>query len=88
MGKSVKVKNVVAYRDQSGAHREAYRGKATDKDLKAWVNALDKSMLAGGVNAHVSQALGFIPVVSYAEVQRQSDGKVLATYKAPMFQVL
>ena len=66
---------------------ECWRGKATEKRLQEHVEGTNESMKAGGVNAHVSKALGFIPIITSAKLIHQATGSVVAEYQTPMFKV-
>lgn len=63
-------------------------GKPTAAKLEKWVMAYAKSLEVGGVNAHVSQRLGYVPYPSRATVRLNvPGGAIVAEWKAAMFQV-
>jgi hypothetical protein len=63
-------------------------GKPTAAKLERVVMEYAKSLEAGGCNAHISQALGYIPYPRWARVRRNVwDGHTVAEWKAAMFQV-
>lgn len=86
MGKVITPKYRVEYRDQQGQHSMAWNvgnpgggpypgdGKPTQPNLEKWRKALNKSFRPGGVNAHVSEALGFVLYVSAARIVNQATG--------------
>jgi len=67
--------------------RAVWRGRATQQRLDAWLQAYVKSLCPGGVNAHVSKALGYIPYPSALKIIRQSTGDCVAEWKAAPFQL-
>jgi hypothetical protein len=90
MGKSRVVPLVLWTVDQTGKHWEAWHkeyGKPTDRNLEKHVFAYADSLKLGGVNEHVSKALGYIPFPAKAYIVRQATGETLATWHAAMFQV-
>jgi hypothetical protein len=63
-------------------------GTPTAAKLEEWVMSYAKSLEAGGVNAHLSQALGHVPYPRWARVRlNYAGGAVVAEWKAGMFQV-
>jgi hypothetical protein len=62
-------------------------GKVSDANLEKYMKVYGKSLEIGGCNEHISKALGHIPYPSAAWVVRQRDNKVVASWKAAMFQV-
>ena len=69
------------------SHRQAWRGRATPKRLQEWVFAYARSLQVGGVNAHISTMLGYVPFPASARIVRQRTGEIVATWKAGLFQV-
>ena len=61
----------------------AWKGRPTDANLERYVLAY----VDGGVNVHLSESLGYMPIPHAARVVRQSTGQVVASWKAAMFQV-
>jgi len=100
MGRLITPKYALYYRDntpglleQSGAWNVTDRnypgsgyGRPTAANLERWVRAFNKSMSPGEVNHHVSKALGYLLHVSNARIVRQKDGRVMAEYRAPLFE--
>lgn len=60
-------------------------GRPTEKNLAKYVMDYIDSLKIGGVNQHISKALGQIPVPNWAKIRENGDGRVVATWKAPMF---
>jgi len=63
----------------------AWRGRATRTRLERWISQYIDSLQIGGANAHLSRALGYIPIPDSAQIIRQADNTVLAWWKAPAF---
>jgi len=63
-------------------------GKPTDKNVEKYVQAYNNSLKSDGVNKHVSQSLGYMPMAHKAELIEQATGNVVAKWNAPMFQVI
>lgn len=88
MGRSITPKYRVEAKEQNGkAWAASWRGRATEKRLAEYVAGTNESMKPGGVNEHVSRAVGFIPVIREARIIEQRTGEIVAHYKAPLFQV-
>lgn len=62
------------------------KGRPTDPNLERYVLAHVDSLKAGGVNVHLSESLGFMPIPHSARIVRQSTGRVVASWEAAMFQ--
>ena len=69
------------------AFQQAWKGKATDKRLEAWVLSMNASFAPNGVNSHISKARGYIVRVATARIVEQSTGKVVASFRAPDFDL-
>lgn len=63
------------------------RGRPTRANLERYIFRYADSLKAGGVNAHVSKALGFVPYPREARIVNQRTGAVVAHWKADRFQV-
>ena len=63
------------------------KGRPTDANLERYVLAYADSLKSGGVNVHLSESLGFMPIPHSARIVRQSTGQVVASWQAAMFQV-
>lgn len=63
-------------------------GKPTDANLAKLIQDMNESMAPGGVNGHLSAGRATPARITKAQVVRQSTDKVVATYAAPMFEVL
>lgn len=91
MGKHITPKFVVVLdgkADQAMCWYVKERGEANAKNLEAFVMAYAKSLEAGGVNAHISASLGYIPYPRYAEIRHNyHGGATVAEWKAAPFQV-
>lgn len=90
MGKSTIPTHVVRYRDQQGPKvliwNSKTSGKPTVANLDKWRKVMNASMKPGGVNEHVSKALGFIPYIGNCEIHNQKTGQTVCSFKAPMFE--
>ena len=60
-----------------------HAGRPTDASLAEYVRQFEASTEPGGVNAHLGREF-----VTSAYVKRQRTGERVATYTAPMFQVI
>ena len=58
-------------------------GKATEENLKAYVQKFEESTKAGGCNEHLG-----LSVVFSAFIKDQRTGEILATYRGPSFVVV
>jgi hypothetical protein len=65
----------------------AWEGRASEALLGEWVYVYGKSFEHDGVNAQVSNMLGYIPYPTRARIVHQRSGEVKAEWKAAMFQV-
>ena len=74
-------------RSEKGCMVQAWKGKASAQALEQWVFSYSKSLELGGVNQHISLSLGHIPYPNKARIVRQSNGEVVAEWKAGLFQV-
>jgi hypothetical protein len=64
------------------------KGKPTDKKLEDYILEMGKSMNPGGVNAHLSKDMDYIPYPTSAIIrENRPGGTVVARWKAPMFMV-
>lgn len=59
-------------------------GNPTEANLAKWVEKFNASLKPGGVNEHVGDRAR----VFKAQIVDQFSGTVVATYEAPMFQVV
>jgi len=62
------IKNVYGWR--------AHNGLPNQKNLAKFIDGINKSVLPGGVNAHVSRGLGYIPYVHKANLINQFTGDI------------
>ena len=62
-------------------------GAPTDDNLTKYVMEYAKSLKLGGVNAHLSKADGYVPYPNIAYIKDQKTGRVVARWKAAMFQI-
>lgn len=89
MGKIVTPTYRVEYRDQTGWQSAAWTGgKPSDANAERWRVSMNESYKPNGANAHIPQALKFIPHTSHVRIVRQSDNKIVATATMPMFEVV
>lgn len=63
------------------------RGRPTERNLEHYLFAQAKSFEHGGVNQHVSRALGYVPYPREARIVNQRTGQIVAKWKAATFQV-
>lgn len=63
-------------------------GKPTQDNLTKWVESYNNALKPDGVNAHVSKALGHMPILSHAKIVRQSTGDTICEWNAPVFMVV
>lgn len=61
-------------------------GRPTNDNLEKYLDAYSKSCEMGGVNDHISAAIGFIPVVLKAVIINQRNEEIVASYQAPLFK--
>lgn len=71
--------------DHQGQHSFSWTGPANNKQLASWVSAYVSSLQPGGVNAHLSSSLGFVPFPHYARLVEQTHGITVAEWSAPSF---
>lgn len=67
-------------------NRMGWDGRPTVANLERYVFAYVDSLKAGGVNAHISESLGYIPIPHSARIVRQKTGRIVASWQAAMFQ--
>jgi len=92
MGKTVRVTNVVVLVEKTphGTTKEtmlAWEGAATQKRLEAYVIKYIESLKPGGVNEHISESLGYVPIPTEAVIKNQNSWNTKAHWKAPAFLV-
>lgn len=86
MGRSYTPTYRTEWDDRSnGVWRKEY-GKPTLANLEKHVHEYAESLKAGGINNHISLALGYIPFPRVARIVRQRDGKIMAEWRAATFQ--
>jgi len=66
----------------------AWDGRATRARLEAWREAINASFESSGVNAHLSDALGYVVRIGRSRIVNQRTGEVVAEYVPPMFEVV
>lgn len=90
MGKSYTPKYRLEFQDSTRKafswECQAWKGKTTQKALEAWIFGYADSLKIGGVNEHISKALGLIPYPTKARIIRQADDQIMAEWEAGMFQ--
>lgn len=81
---AVNVKSVGAHLDMfSWNSRDS--GRPNDSNLASWVRLMNASFAPGGINYHPE---GDVVHITAAEiVENRRGGAVVATYKAPLFEV-
>ena len=66
----------------------SWDGRVSEDRLRDYVFAYAKSLESGGINEHISKALGHIPYPTQARIETNTKNPVIrATWKAAMFQV-
>jgi hypothetical protein len=89
MGKIVKTKYRIEVKDNRGVTSQyVWRGRISQDKLSDYMDTLNKSFIPGGINFHLSKAVGVCLYHHKAQVINQFTGEVVATWSAPMFQVL
>jgi hypothetical protein len=93
MGRSYTPKYVVRItmtlgRQDSQIWDSRHNGRPTAKNLSAWRDAMNRSFERGGVNEHVSAALGRVERYFNCAVVNQFTGATVAEFKAPMFEAV
>ena len=66
----------------------SWTGKASKRALLDWIDSYHKSLESNGCNAHISEALGFVPYIIEAKIIRQSTDEVELQWNAPAFMAL
>lgn len=94
MAKDLTPKYVVEIRDGRSlqtptAWNSRRHGRPTADNLRKYVMTYAKSLENGGVNDHISLALGVIPYPASAILRENTacNPRILATWKAATFQV-
>lgn len=97
MGRSYTPKYRLEIKDNVGWHwlnwlpRGQYgikgHGAPSEVNLEKYVRSYAKSLEIGGVNEHVSLALGYVPYPTAARIVNQETNEVVASWTAGMFQV-
>ena len=62
-------------------------GRPTEANIKVYVEKFNESLKPGGCNEHIGKAHPESRMLG-ATIVRQADGKVMASYRVPMFQVI
>ena len=62
-------------------------GKPTRENLLNWIEKYSRSLEIGGVNQHLSLALGYVPYPAYVAIRDNKTGETITEWKAAMFQV-
>jgi hypothetical protein len=65
-----------------------WRGRASAKRLEQWRRDYNKSFNPGGVNWHVSQAIGVVLHISHARLVHQATGATVAQVTMPTFEIV
>jgi len=88
MGKSYTPAYRLEWDGNDGHHVSAWRGKKPHLNtLLDYAQGMIDSYKIGGVNEHISQSLGFIPMPYKLTIVRQSDSKPVLTWDAPPFVI-
>ena len=64
------------------------KGLATADNLVKYITALINSFKIGGVNEHVSNGIGYMPIPNEARIVNQRTGAIVAEWKAPKFMII
>ena len=60
-------------------------GKCTVENLEKWIYKYIESLKSGGVNYHINERLGYIPIPYSASIVDQKYNKVVVEWNAPAF---
>lgn len=64
-------------------------GAPTAANLEKYVRSFINSLKVGGVNAHISQAFGYMPIPNWARiVLNDGSRQVVVEWKAPVFMAI
>lgn len=63
-------------------------GAPTVANLTKYVRAYIDSLKSTGCNAHISKALGFMPIPNWAEIVLNGTDTVVARWTAPAFMTI
>lgn len=65
-----------------------HKGRITEKVLEKYMIEYIESLKPGGVNYHISKALGYMPIPTEACIVNQYTEEVVVSWKAPAFMVI
>ncbi len=94
MSRTITPKYRVEYADNVGTVIKSMawdwkRFKASDvAALEEWRNVYNTSFELGGVNAHISEGLGFVYRIGCADLVNQTTGEVVAEYDPPKYEIV
>lgn len=93
MGRTITPRYFARYRDQGGWHDITWdcarHGRPSTDTAEARRQSLNQSFERGGVNFHVSQAVGYVIHVSRLTIHHNIKGQpIAAEARAPMFEVV
>ncbi len=63
-------------------------GEPTDENAQKWRESMNKSLVKGGNNYHLTQAAGVIVQCGTAQVIDNNTRQVVAIARQPMFEVI
>ena len=87
MGRSILPKYRVELDGNKMVWNVKQAGSPNNKNLEKWIFVYAASLRAGGVNFHISQALGYMPYPRKAQVVNQVSGEIVAKWESWKFQV-
>lgn len=93
MGRSTTPKHRIEFRDssrktQAVAWNTKWYGRANQNNLDQWVARYNGELELGGINDHISKALGFVPYITSAKIVNQKTDQTVAEYQMAMFQTI
>lgn len=89
MGKVVTPKYRIEAVDNQGRKSQwCWKGRVSEKALAEYMLGYNKSFLPGGTNEHVGKQEGVVPYHHKAQIVNQFTNEIVATWNAPVFQVL
>lgn len=74
MGRTTTPKYVIVLWDQDAKTTMAWRGRASEKALAKFVQAMQASYQDGGVNSHIKTRYGEVPLIERAQIRLNTPG--------------
>jgi len=87
MGKTYTPKHRIEFKLNDGMTMGvAFKGRVTERTVASFVANMNHSFKPGNCNGHLSNKI--LLYVNSAKVIEQKSGNIVASYVAPMFQVI